>query len=133
MQRSVHVILTTHWDREWIQSMEEYRYRLVRLMDKLLDILEREQDLVFVADGQTIMLEDYLAVRPDQQPRLQALARAGRLVFGPWYVLADQFIDRTFAREKSFFGPGFVAHVSMAHPVCPRLVQYGAKGPGTDP
>ena len=37
------------------------------------------------------------------------------------FVMADQFIDRTFAREKSFFGPGFVAHVSMAHPVCPRL------------
>lgn len=37
------------------------------------------------------------------------------------FVLVDQFIDRTFAREKSFFGPGFVAHVSMAHPVCPRL------------
>src|ERR1044071_5249720 len=37
------------------------------------------------------------------------------------FVIADQFIDRTHAREKSFFGPGFVAHVSMAHPVCPRL------------
>jgi 5'-methylthioadenosine phosphorylase len=37
------------------------------------------------------------------------------------FVIVDQFIDRTFAREKSFFGPGFVAHVSMAHPVCPRL------------
>jgi len=37
------------------------------------------------------------------------------------FVLPDQFIDRTFAREKSFFGPGFVAHVSMAHPVCPKL------------
>jgi 5'-methylthioadenosine phosphorylase len=38
------------------------------------------------------------------------------------FVLVDQFIDRTFAREKSFFGPGLVAHVSMAHPVCPKLV-----------
>jgi methylthioadenosine phosphorylase (EC 2.4.2.28) len=37
------------------------------------------------------------------------------------FVLVDQFIDRTFARAKSFFGPGFVAHVSMAHPVCSRL------------
>jgi len=37
------------------------------------------------------------------------------------FVMADQFIDRTFAREKSFFGPGFVAHLPMAHPVCPRL------------
>jgi len=39
------------------------------------------------------------------------------------FVIVDQFIDRTFAREKSFFGPGFVAHVSMAHPVCPRLTE----------
>ena len=38
------------------------------------------------------------------------------------FVLVDQFIDRTFARDKSFFGRGFVAHVSMAHPVCPKLV-----------
>jgi len=38
------------------------------------------------------------------------------------FVLADQFIDRTHARDKSFFGRGFVAHVSLAHPVCPRLV-----------
>ncbi len=37
------------------------------------------------------------------------------------FVIVDQFIDRTFAREKSFFGPGCVAHVSVAHPVCPRL------------
>jgi 5'-methylthioadenosine phosphorylase len=37
------------------------------------------------------------------------------------FVIVDQFIDRTFAREKSFFGTGLVAHVSMAHPVCGRL------------
>ena len=37
------------------------------------------------------------------------------------FVIVDQFIDRTFAREKSFFGAGLVAHVSMAHPVCGRL------------
>jgi 5'-methylthioadenosine phosphorylase len=37
------------------------------------------------------------------------------------FVIVDQFIDRSFAREKSFFGPGLVAHVSMAHPVCNRL------------
>jgi purine nucleoside phosphorylase len=44
------------------------------------------------------------------------------------FVIVDQFIDRSFAREKSFFGDGVVAHVSMAHPVCSRLGQalYGA-------
>jgi 5'-methylthioadenosine phosphorylase len=39
------------------------------------------------------------------------------------FVIVDQFIDRTFAREKSFFGTGCVAHVSVAHPTCPRLSQ----------
>ncbi len=42
------------------------------------------------------------------------------------FVIVDQFVDRTFAREKSFFGPGLVAHVSMAHPTCPRLSRLAA-------
>jgi len=42
------------------------------------------------------------------------------------FVAVDQFIDRTFAREKSFFGAGLVAHVSMAEPVCPRLSAVAA-------
>ena len=46
------------------------------------------------------------------------------------FVLVDQFIDRTHSREKSFFGEGFVAHVSMAHPVCPRLVDALAEAAG---
>jgi 5'-methylthioadenosine phosphorylase len=43
------------------------------------------------------------------------------------FVIVDQFIDRTFAREKSFFGPGLTAHVSMAHPVCARLAGLAAQ------
>ena len=49
------------------------------------------------------------------------------------FVIVDQFIDRTFAREKSFFGTGCVAHVSVAHPTCPRLsdaCEEAAKGAG---
>jgi 5'-methylthioadenosine phosphorylase len=42
------------------------------------------------------------------------------------FVAVDQFIDRTFARDSSFFGPGFTAHVSMADPVCPRLSELVA-------
>jgi 5'-methylthioadenosine phosphorylase len=42
------------------------------------------------------------------------------------FVVVDQFIDRTFARAKSFFGAGLTAHVSMAHPVCPRLSSMAA-------
>ena len=43
------------------------------------------------------------------------------------FVVVDQFVDRTFAREASFFGPGLVAHVSMADPVCPRLSELMAE------
>jgi 5'-methylthioadenosine phosphorylase len=43
------------------------------------------------------------------------------------FVVIDQFIDRTFAREKSFFGPGLVGHVSVAHPICPRLAGLAAQ------
>ena len=49
------------------------------------------------------------------------------------FVIVDQFIDRSFAREKSFFGDGCVAHVSVAHPVCPRLgdaLEASARGLG---
>lgn len=46
------------------------------------------------------------------------------------FVIADQFIDRTVARDKSFFGPGMVAHVSMAHPVCARLSALVAAAAG---
>ena len=50
------------------------------------------------------------------------------------FVVVDQFIDRTFARPKTFFETGFTAHVSMAHPVCPRLsamaLEAGQKGEG---
>jgi 5'-methylthioadenosine phosphorylase len=49
------------------------------------------------------------------------------------FVIVDQFIDRTFARNKSFFGTGLVAHVSMAHPVCKRLgnhIELAAKEAG---
>ncbi|MBM3488899.1 MAG: S-methyl-5'-thioadenosine phosphorylase [Alphaproteobacteria bacterium] len=43
------------------------------------------------------------------------------------FVMVDQFIDRTFAREKSFFGAGMVAHVSLAHPTCARLAEWATE------
>jgi len=47
------------------------------------------------------------------------------------FLIVDQYIDRTFAREKSFFGPGLVGHVSVAHPICTRLADHCAKAAQT--
>ncbi len=89
----LHVVSHTHWDREWYQSFQQYRMRLVRLADRLLDLLERSPEFrYFVFDGQTIVLEDYLAIRPENRERLQKLIQAGRLEVGPWYVLPDEFL-----------------------------------------
>ncbi len=84
------VIAHTHWDREWYERFEAFRARLVPMVSGLLDTLEREERYrSFTFDGQTIAIEDHLAVRPADRPRIEALVRAERLFVGPWYVLAD--------------------------------------------
>ena len=83
----------THWDRAWYVTFQEYRIRLVRLVDRLLRLLETEPEFrVFMLDGQMSVLEDYFEVRPDQAAKLQAFCRAGRIQVGPWFVLADEFL-----------------------------------------
>ncbi len=83
----------THWDRAWYCTFQDFRIRLVRLVDNLLDILKANPDFhYFMLDGQMSVLEDYLEVRPDKATELQALCRSGRIQVGPWFVLADEFL-----------------------------------------
>ena len=84
------VVPHTHWDREWYERFEGYRARLVPMVTKLLALLESDPHFrSFTFDGQTIALEDHLAVRPHDRPRIEKLVREDRLLIGPWYVLAD--------------------------------------------
>jgi alpha-mannosidase len=87
----VHVVSHTHWDREWYLPAERFRQRLVDLVDELIDDPPRDGES-FLLDGQAIVLDDYLRVKPDRFDALAALLRAGRLEAGPWYVLADELI-----------------------------------------
>jgi mannosylglycerate hydrolase len=90
---TLHIVSHTHWDREWYRTFQQFRFRLVRLMDELLDILERDPDYrFFLLDGQTVVLEDVLDVRPDLEEPLRRQVRAGRLLIGPWFVLPDEFL-----------------------------------------
>jgi len=92
-QRTLTPVSHAHWDREWYQPSEEFRICLVRLMDRLLDILDRDPDFRYVMlDGQAIVLEDYLAIRPEREPDVAAHVRSGRLLIGPWYILPDEFL-----------------------------------------
>src|ERR687894_221377 len=78
----VHVVSHTHWDREWYHPVGRFRQRLVELIDELLDDPPRAGES-FLLDGQGVVLEDYLAVRPDRASELSALLREGRLEAGP--------------------------------------------------
>lgn len=87
-----HLIPHTHWDREWYLPESILLARLVPALDDLLVRLHADPGTAFLLDGQTILVEDYLRVRPDREADLAALIRAGRLQIGPWYVLADEII-----------------------------------------
>ena len=83
----------THWDRDWYLPYQRYRTRLVGFFDLLLDILESDPDYRhFQLDGHTLLIEDYLEVRPDRRETIERLAREGRLAVGPWYVIPDEFL-----------------------------------------
>src|SRR5215831_19191083 len=87
------VVPHTHWDREWYLPFEQFRLRLGAVVDGVLDTLERDPSFTsFTFDGQAIVLEDYVEVRPDNEERLRALLAAGRLEVGPSYMLPDEIL-----------------------------------------
>lgn len=93
MPHTLTLVSHTHWDREWYQPFQEYRIRLVQLLDRLLDLLARDPDYRhFTLDGQTIVLQDYLEIRPEQKETLRRHVQEGRLLVGPWHVLPDEFL-----------------------------------------
>ncbi len=91
--KAVGIVPHTHWDREWYAPFQRYRVQLVHLVDDLLALLEGDPSFTrFLLDGQTAVVDDYLAVRPEAEARLRALAEASRLQVGPWMILMDEFM-----------------------------------------
>ena len=92
-QRPVHYVLSTHWDREWYRTFQDFRFRLVHLMDQILTGWASQRlKGPFQTDGQAIILADYLEVRPEKREEIVNYLKNGMLVAGPWYVMPDEFI-----------------------------------------
>ena len=89
----LHVISNTHWDREWVYPFQETRLLLLDFMDDLLNLLDRDPEFhSFLLDSQTIAVEDYLDLRPEEEERVKKHVSSGRLIVGPWYSLPEEYI-----------------------------------------
>ena len=101
------LIINTHWDREYRWSFPETRYRLVEAVDDLLEIMQRDEGFTyFHTDSQVSMLDDYLEVRPEKRPQVEALVKSGRILTGPWYTLPAQFLVH---------GEALVRNIQLGH------------------
>ena len=106
----------THWDREWYQTFQGFRFRLDRVLREMIDYLETSEDFeVFYFDGQTIVFEDFFEVSPEYRERLLKLIRAGKIRIGPWYTMPDEFLVS---------GEALIRNLLLGHQICR---QYGTE------
>lgn len=101
-KKILHFISHTHWDREWYMDFEKHRFRLVELMDKLFEAFDKNPDFKsFHMDGQIVVLEDYLEIKPYMLEKVKKYVREGRLKIGPWYVLQDEYLTSSEANVRN--------------------------------
>ncbi|GAP53872.1 putative mannosylglycerate hydrolase [Arthrobacter sp. Hiyo6] len=132
----------THWDREWYEPFQVFRFQLVRMFDEVLKTAEADAGFRFTLDGQTAAIDDYLEIRPENRERVKAMVSRGQLALGPWQILLDEFLcsGETIIRNlqmgisgaqalggymKVGYLPDMFGHVAR----CPR--SFGAPGSAT--
>ncbi|MCM1010019.1 MAG: hypothetical protein NC390_03950 [Fusobacterium sp.] len=101
MKKKVIAYLHTHWDREWYREFEVFRMRLVRVFDRVLDMLESGKIPAFYFDGQVAALLDYLEIRPEKESLIRRLIQEKKLFIGPFYTLVDEFLTDRICFEKN--------------------------------
>ena len=92
MKKTAHIIPHSHWDREWRYPIWENRSFLIDFIDELLETMEKYPDYKqFLMDGQSVILEDYLEMRPEKREIITKYVKEGRITAGPWYTLPDLY------------------------------------------
>ncbi|MGT2933135.1 alpha-mannosidase [Streptococcus catagoni] len=101
-RKKVHIISHSHWDREWYMAYEQHHMRLIKLIDDLLDLFKTNPDFhSFHLDGQTIILDDYLQVRPEREAEVRQAIKEGKLRIGPFYILQDDFLTSSESNVRN--------------------------------
>lgn len=98
---------STHWDREWYLPFQSFRQRLIVTFQEVLTTLEENPTFSsFICDGQTILIEDYLDIMPQDLNRIVSLIKSSRLIIGPWYTMPD---------ENLVSGESLIANLQVGH------------------
>ncbi len=106
---NVFLLTSTHWDREWYDTFQGFRWRLIDILDDAMNKLDENPEIeTFTLDGQTIVLEDYTEIVPENKERLQNLIKEGRITVGPWYVMPDELIPS---------GESLIRNINIGHKV----------------
>ncbi len=112
MLKKIYYFGATHWDREWYKTVDQYRFKLIPTLNKIIDTLDMDENFeIFTLDGQTSVLEDYLEVQKNTKyhEKLKKLISDKRLLIGPWYTMPDQFLVST---------ESIIQNLSRGHDIC---------------
>lgn len=110
----------THWDREWYEPFQTFRLRFIEVMDLILQEILNENIDCFYLDGQTVILEDYFEIHPEKKLIIQDLIRQNKIIIGPWYVLADEFL----VSGESLFRNMLIGITQAKELGCKRFLGY---------
>ncbi|MCM0650982.1 hypothetical protein NBE98_21725 [Clostridium swellfunianum] len=92
MQRDIKIIMHTHWDREWYFTKDETQVLLRNHLQEVIEYLEENKDIIYILDGQSVMLDDFLEFAPKWELRLKRVIENKQLRIGPWYTQTDLLI-----------------------------------------
>lgn len=102
LSKNAHVISHSHWDREWYMPFEYHRAKLIELIDHCIELFETDEEFTnFYLDGHTVLVEDYLEVKPQNREKIKQYVKEGKFTIGPWYVLQDEFLTSSEANIRN--------------------------------
>ena len=93
----------THWDREWYRDFQEFRLRLIEVVDKVIKDLESGDMRAFFFDAQTAALEDYLEIFPERSEKIKQLISDKKLYIGPFYCSTDSFLTSAESMIRNLY------------------------------
>ncbi len=125
--KKMHILSNSHLDREHRHEFQETRLMMVKMLDDVIEIMEQDENYkFFTLDGQAIVLDDYLEMRPMMKERLEALINAGRIQIGPWYSLVDCYsVDPESIVRNLLVGKRVCDNYQGAMPVGYSIFSFG--------